>query len=35
VFGYGMSQDLSLDVDVSAPEKTNVIEIDPGKNGGI
>ena len=32
---YGTSQDLSLDVDVSALEKMNVIEIDHGKNGGI
>jgi hypothetical protein len=30
-----MSQDLSLDADVSALEKLNVIEIDLGKNGGI
>lgn len=35
VFGYGMSQDLSLDADVSALEKLNVIEIVLGKNGGI
>jgi hypothetical protein len=35
VFGYGMSQDWSLDADVSASalEKLNVIEIDLGKNG--